>query len=251
MWASLFGKYFISSRLFVHFRKVLNRGVALKKMSPKLSGLQTPLLYLITSGETNAQTTPATEDFQNILRLVEAAVAAGIDLIQIREKQLSAKVFHQLSSNAAAITRGSSSKLLVNDRADIATAAGADGVHLTSTSLPPDVIRRTFGADFLIGVSTHSLEEATSAGRSGADFIVFGPVFDTASKRQYGEPVGLEKLRQVSLNLAPFPVLALGGVTVANAADCIQAGAAGIAAITMLNDYLALDQRVQEIRGLF
>jgi thiamine-phosphate pyrophosphorylase len=217
-------------------------------MSLKSSGLQIPLLYLITSGETNAQTTPATEEFSTILRLVEAAVAAKIDLIQIREKHLSAKVLHHLSTSAAAITRGSRSKLLVNDRADIATAAGADGVHLGSASLPPNVIRRTFGADLLIGVSTHSLEEAAAA-RSGADFIVFGPVFDTSSKRQYGQAVGLEKLREVSSKLAPFPVLALGGVTMANAADCIQAGAAGIAAIRILSDPLQLERVVNGVRG--
>jgi thiamine-phosphate pyrophosphorylase len=206
-------------------------------------------VYLITSGETNAQTTPATEEFSNILRLVEAAVSAKIDLIQIREKRLSAKVLHQLSSSAAAITGESSTKLLVNDRADIARAARADGVHLASSSLPPNVVRRTFGADFLIGVSTHSLEEATAACRNGADFIVFGPVFDTFSKRQYGEPVGLAKLREVTAKLAPFPVLALGGVTMENMADCIHAGAAGIAAITLLNDQLQLAQVVNEIRG--
>jgi thiamine-phosphate pyrophosphorylase len=218
-------------------------------MLPKSSGLQTPLLYLITSGETNAQTTPATEEFSNILRLVEAAVAAKIDLIQIREKHLSAKVLHQLSTSAATITNGSSSKLLVNDRADIAKAAGADGVHLASLSLPPNVIRRTFGADFLIGVSTHSLEEATAASRSGADFIVFGPVFDTFAKRQYGEPVGLAKLREVTSKLSPFPVVALGGVTMSNAADCVEAGAAGIAAIGLLSDPLQLDRVVTGIRG--
>jgi thiamine-phosphate pyrophosphorylase len=179
---------------------------------------------------------------------VEAAVAAKIELIQIREKHLSAKVLHQLSVRAAAIASGSCSKLLVNDRADIARAAGADGVHLASSSLPPNVIRRIFGADFLIGVSTHSLEEATAASRSGADFIVFGPVFNTFSKRQYGEPLGLENLREVSSKLAPFPVLALGGVTMANAADCIQAGAAGVAAITLLNDPLQLTQLVSQMR---
>jgi thiamine-phosphate pyrophosphorylase len=220
-------------------------------MSPKSSSLQTPLVYLITSGETNAQTTPATEEFSNILRLVEAAVAANIDLIQIREKRLSAKVLHQLSTSAAAITSGSSTKLLVNDRADIARAARAAGVHLASSSLPPNIIRRTFGADFLIGVSTHSLEEATAASRNGADFIVFGPVFDTFSKRQYGEPVGLAKLRDVTAKLAPFPVLALGGVTMENMADCIHAGAAGIAAITILNNRLQLGRVVNEIRERF
>jgi thiamine-phosphate pyrophosphorylase len=207
-------------------------------------------VYLITSGVTNAQTTPATEDFSNVLRLVEAAVSAKIDLIQIREKQLSAKVLYQLSSSAAAITRASATKLLVNDRSDIAAACGADGVHLTSSSLPPETIRLTFGAEFLIGVSTHSLAEATSSRDGGADFVVFGPIFDTPSKRQYGEPVGLSALRRVSSELAPFPVLALGGVTRDNVADCIQAGAAGVAAITMLNDRLQLDRVADGIRAL-
>ena len=156
-------------------------------------------------------------------------------------------MLNQLSTAAAGITSGSATQLLINDRADIAAAAGADGVHLTSLSLPPDIVRRTFGADFLIGVSTHSLEEAAAAGRSGADFIVFGPVFDTLSKRQYGEPLGLAELRKVTSELAPFPVLALGGVTTNNVADCIDAGAAGIAAIRILNDRLQLDGVVNEI----
>lgn len=206
-------------------------------------------MYLITSGETNAQTTPATEDFSNVLRLVEAAVSAKIDLIQIREKQLSAKVLYQLSSRAAAITRGSATKLLVNDRSDIAAACGADGVHLTSSSLPPEVVRLAFGAEFLIGVSTHSSAEATFARGGGADFVVFGPVFATPSKRQYGEPVGLTELRKVTSALAPFPVLALGGVTTENVADCYEAGAAGVAAITMLSDRLQLERVVDGIRA--
>src|SRR6185436_16502040 len=152
-------------------------------MLSNLQRLKTPLVYLITSGETNASTTPATEDFSNVLRLVEAAVSAKIDLIQIREKELSTKVLYQLSTSAARITSGSPTKLLVNDRADVAATAGADGVHLTSVSLPPEVIRNNFGAEFLIGVSTHSLAEAVAAQRGGSDFVVFGPVFDTPSKQ--------------------------------------------------------------------
>ena len=176
-------------------------------------------------------------------------MAAKIDLIQIREKHLSARVLYHLSTSAVGITSKSATKLLVNDRADIAAAAGADGVHLASSSLLPDIVRRTFGAEFLIGVSTHSLEEAAAAVRSDADFVVFGPVFDTLSKRQYGEPQGLPALRRVTAKLAPFPVLALGGVTLDNAADCIHAGATGIAAIRILNDRLQLARVVNEIRG--
>ena len=180
---------------------------------------------------------------------MEAAVAAKINLLQIREKNLTARVLYQLSMSAIAITSGSETKLLVNDRADIAAAAGADGVHLTTQSLAPHVIRRTFGAEFLIGVSTHSLEEAAAAGRSGADFLVFGPIFDTLSKRQYGEPLGLAELRKVTSEVAPLPVLALGGVTTSNVADCIHAGAAGVAAIRMFNDRLQLERVANAIRG--
>lgn len=176
-------------------------------------------------------------------------MAAAIDLVQIREKNLSASVLYQLSARAAGITRGSATKLLVNDRSDIAASAGADGVHLTTSSLPAEVVRRTFGAEFLIGVSTHSLAEADLASRS-ADFVVFGPVFETTSKREYGEPQGLTNLRTVSSGLAPFPVLALGGVSMSNVAECIQAGVRGIAAIRMLSDPDRLGFVVNEIREI-
>jgi thiamine-phosphate pyrophosphorylase len=183
--------------------------------------------------------------------LVEAAVSAQIDLIQIREKQLTTKVLYQLSTSAAEIVSGSATKLLINDRADVAAAAGADGVHLTSSSLPPDIIRLTFGAEFLIGVSTHSLAEAAAARLDGSDFVVFGPVFDTPSKGQYGASLGLTELKRATSALAPFPVLALGGVTVDKVADCLDAGAAGVAAITMLNDRLQLDRIIDELQARF
>jgi thiamine-phosphate pyrophosphorylase len=210
--------------------------------------LHRPLIYLITSGETTAHTTPATEDFSRILKLVRAAVVARIDLVQIREKNLSASVLYQLSASAAGITQGSSTKLLINDRSDIASAAGADGVHLTTSSLPTDVVRQTFGAGFLIGVSTHSLQEVSRARQSGADFVVFGPVFDTASKKQYGDALGLTSLGRISSELSPFPVLALGGVTIENVAKCTQAGARGIAAIRMLQQPDRLADVADEIR---
>jgi thiamine-phosphate pyrophosphorylase len=210
-----------------------------------------PIIYLITSGQTSIRTTPATEDFLSVLNLVEAAVATDIDLVQIREKNLTARVLYTLSARAAEITRASATRLLVNDRADIASSAGADGVHLTTRSLPTEIIRRTFGADFLIGVSTHSLEEAKAAREARADFVVFGPIFQTPAKDDYGAPMGLQKLTQVASELKPFPVLALGGVTIGNAADCMRAGAQGIAAIRMLNDPGRLGDIVNEIRKNF
>jgi thiamine-phosphate pyrophosphorylase len=206
------------------------------------------LIYLITSDQTTVHTTRATEDFSNILKLVRSAVAARIDLIQIREKNLSAGMLYELASVAARITKGSATRLLINDRSDIAAAAGADGVQLTTTSLPTAVVRQTFGDEFLIGVSVHSLEEASEARQGGADFAVFGPVFETASKQKYGPPLGLAALARVSSDLAPFPIVAIGGIDIINAADCIAAAARGVAAITMLQQADELAEVAAEIR---
>lgn len=183
-----------------------------------------------------------------MLRLIEAAVATGIDLVQIREKQLTAKVLYELTEAAVRIAHGSPTRLLVNDRADIAVGAGAHGVHLATDSLTPDVIRSTFGDDLLIGVSTHSLAQASAAQSLGADFVVLGPIFETSSKREYGAPLGLETLEQVSAKLSPFPVLALGGLTLGNVAAVARKGASGIAAISMLNDAHQLSRIVTEVR---
>src|SRR4051794_6833227 len=155
---------------------------------------QQPILYLITSGETTHRTEPTSPEFKRILTIVRAAALAGINLIQLREKNLSARNLYELASSAAAITARSATRLLVNDRADIARAAGCDGVHLATHSLDARIVRKTFGPDFLIGASTHSIEEASDARDAGADFAVFGPIFDTPSKRAYGQPLGLEKL---------------------------------------------------------
>ena len=186
--------------------------------------LPVPIIYPITSGKAKPD---------EILRLVRAAVDAEVPLLQIREKSMPARVLFELVARAAEITRGSSTRLLVNDRSDIARAAGADGVHLTTQSLPVEVVRKIYGAKFLIGVSTHSLDEARLARDGGADFVVFGPVFE---KQGYGAPQGVDKLAAVTRELGEFPVVAIGGITLNNADECFQAGARGIAAIRLLND---------------
>lgn len=197
--------------------------------------LPPPILYAITSGATNNKTTPDDDEFSRILTLVEAAVEAEVSLVQIREKALRVRVLHELVRRASEITRGSSTRLLVNDRFDIARAAGADGVQLTEISLPPRVVREICGTEFLIGASTHSVESARAARAGGADFVVFGPVFETESKHAFGPPQGLEKLLEVTGALEGFPVIAIGGVTLDNAEKCFAAGASGIAAIKLFN----------------
>ena len=194
--------------------------------------LPRPAWYAISSGVLTSKTTPDDLEFRFLLFQVELAVFLELPLYQIREKSLPARVLYELVSRAAKITRGTSTRLLVNDRFDVARAAGADGVHLTETSLPPRVVRETCGEDFVIGVSTHSLESASAARDGGADFVVFGPVFETESKREYGPPQGLEKLREVADALEGFPVLAIGGITIFNAENCIGVGASGLAGIS-------------------
>ena len=228
----------------------MNRRAVLGKMPTNLrSETHAPLIYLITNGQTNSRTTQDSDEFGSVLELAQAAVDARVDLFQIREKSLSTAVLYSLTSSVARVTRGSHTRLLVNDRSDVAASAGADGVHLTSESLSPSVVRSAFGEDFLIGVSTHSRVEALAARDDGADFVVFGPVFETASKQQYGEPQGLSQLESVAAALAPFPVLALGGVTVERVSDCLQAGARGVAGISIFSDPAQLNAVVNEIRS--
>jgi thiamine-phosphate pyrophosphorylase len=195
-----------------------------------------PILYLITRGATAESTTAESPEFQEILSHVSAACAAGIDLIQVREKRLTARVLFDLAKRVVELSKGTSTRILINDRADIAAGAGAAGVHLTSRSIGAAAIRKTFGDEFLVGASTHSIEEATAARDGGADFAVIGPIFETASKLEYGRPLGLQTLGEAARRLTPFPVLALGGISLENAQQCLRAGARGVAGISLFAD---------------
>lgn len=180
---------------------------------------------------------------------MKSAVAAQINFVQIREKKLSVSVLYELARAASAMTARTRTKLLINDRADVAASAGAAGVHLTASSLRAGVIRETLGSEFVIGVSTHSIAEAAAAQRDGADFAVFGPIFETNSKKQYGPPLGLESLTAVTAQVAPFPVLALGGINPSLVSACVDAGARGVAGISMFDDADRLSEIVSKIRS--
>lgn len=210
--------------------------------------LSQPILYLITHGATTETTSPASPEFQDLLHQIKAAAAADIDLVQIREKRLRARVLFELAERAVEITGESSTRILLNDRADIAAGAGAHGVHLTTQSLDVAVIRNSFDEKFLIGASTHSCEEACEAREQGANFIVFGPIFQTSSKEQFGPPLGLEKLSNVCGKLVGFPVLALGGVSKSNAQQCFEAGASGVAGISLFSEPADLESMVAAIK---
>jgi thiamine-phosphate pyrophosphorylase len=192
--------------------------------------------YLITSGKATIEN--FSKESARIISLAKRAATAEFALMQIREKNLPAKLLFELTRKCAAITGNSPTKLLVNDRADIAVAAGADGVHLTTASLPADVIRKQFGDDLLIGVSCHSADEIIAAQDQGADFALFGPVFRTPEKEPYGPPQGLTLLTGATQSVVGFPVFAVGGIDELNYADALSAGAAGVAAIRWLNEKL-------------
>jgi thiamine-phosphate pyrophosphorylase len=170
---------------------------------------------------------------------IRRAAAAGAGWIQIREKDLDSRSLVELARFAVGETRENSVRVLVNDRLDVALAANAAGVHLGENSLPLEAVtewRRSTGRlDFLIGASCHSVESARAAERGGADYIFFGPVFATPSKAAFGAPQGTERLREVCGSVG-IPVLAIGGVNVENARECLAAGAAGIAAIRLFQD---------------
>jgi thiamine-phosphate pyrophosphorylase len=182
------------------------------------------------------------EPVENLLAKIRAAVEAHVDWIQIREKDLPARELLALAQESVGITKtlGGKTQVLVNDWLDVALAAGAAGVHLGRESVPAtEVVKWSRAGNappgFLIGVSCHSLEETREAEKAGADYVFFGPIYDTPSKRAFGEPQGIARLKEASAGVR-IPVIAIGGVNERNAAECLRAGAAGIAAIRMFQE---------------
>lgn len=196
-----------------------------------------------------------------LLKRIDAAASAGVDWIQIREKDLSMKEISSLTREARAQTgwanqrAGLTTRILVNDRLDVAVSERAGGVHLGEKSLPVREVRKWIDAqpdhaardNFLVGVSCHSLESAASAAQSGADYIFFGPVFATPSKEVFGAPQGLPLLAEICRAVA-IPVLAIGGITLENTTACLAVGAAGIAAIRLFQESVDLKSLVQALR---
>lgn len=194
-----------------------------------------------------------------LLDSIERAAAAGADWIQLREKDYGGREWCELVE--AALERvarsGSRSRVLVNDRLDVALTGRAGGVHLSENGIPAVDARRLRDEffpspverrGFLVGVSCHSLGSALAAARAGADYIYFSPIFKTPSKANYGPPQGLEALARVAAAVA-IPVVAIGGITAENARDCLRAGASGVAAIRLFQEEPRLPEILAALKG--
>ncbi len=206
-----------------------------------------PIIYLISSGKLTSQNYSANKQY--LLKNFQVAIETGVSMIQIREKHLPVRLLFQLVSETVALKKNSSTRILVNDRADVALAAHADGVHLTSTSINTAIIRQTFPKKVTIGVSTHTIGEIKNAKCDGADFVVFSPIFPTPSKEKYGDPKGIGELKKAVKNVEDFPIIALGGINIDNFSDVINSGAGGIAAIQLFAETEKLAGTIAEIRN--
>jgi thiamine-phosphate pyrophosphorylase len=201
-----------------------------------------PILCYVTDRKTLSST--ARGDAAALLDCIAQAACAGVDWIQLREKDLEGRALLELAGKAvaagdvAAASRaaGQPARILVNDRLDVAWAARAAGVHLGENSVPAGEVtrwrNRAGRPGFQVGASCHSLEAAEQAAADGADYLFFGPVFATPSKQAFGPPQGLLRLERVCRAVS-LPVLAIGGITPQNAGACLHAGAAGVAAIRL------------------
>jgi thiamine-phosphate pyrophosphorylase len=225
---------------------------------PQRNNRSAPILCYVTDRGNLSTSAPA---FESLLAKIDSAIAAGIDWIQLREKDLSAQdcaavTRHALACAAKSAPNRSPARILVNDRLDVALTESAHGVHLGERSVPVQQARDLAGKlrslnnpPFLIGASCHSQVEAQAAAASGADYLIFGPIFATPSKAPFGPPQGLHHLAQVCQSVS-LPVLAIGGITLQNAPSCLAAGAAGLAAIRLFQDSSDLPRLIQALHAL-
>ena len=165
--------------------------------------------------------------------------------MQVRERDLSTRDLLALSQDLCASLRARGVRIMINDRADMALALGADGVHLRADSLPVAAVRRLLGADRLIGVSAHSADDVARAESDGADFAVLGPIYATPSKRAYGSPIGLRALEEAGRRCR-LPVFAIGGITVARVAEVRRAGAHGVAAVSAMLSVASVESATRQ-----
>ena len=204
--------------------------------------------YYITAREQlSSQTGPLGRE-PALKQKVRAAFSARVDYVQVREKDLPARRLALLVEELVASPQKQNSRLLVNERWDVAAYCGADGIHLPADSVPLAMLRSLAGKAMVLGVSCHCGQDVAQAVRDGTSYVLLGPIFETPSKPG-AKPLGLAALRDVCRRY-PVPIYALGGVTAANAEECIQAGAAGVAGIRLFQQALDLEELCRRLRLL-
>jgi len=196
-------------------------------------------VYVLTDSRADRERSPR--------EIAEAAIRGGATAVQLRMKDEPARRIVEAARQIAPLCRAAGVTFIVNDRADVAMIAGADGVHVGQDDLPAGTVRVLAGRDTVIGVSAATAGEAVAAERAGADYLGVGAVFATATKADAGPPVGLDRLREIRLAVR-LPVVGIGGITADNAAAVIRAGAAGVAvitAVTLADDMAAAVRRIR------
>jgi thiamine-phosphate pyrophosphorylase len=184
---------------------------------------------------------------EQVARLIEG----GASLIQLRDKDAAPQQFYREAAAALQIARDHNARLIINDRVDIALALKADGVHLGQNDLPVEAARSLLGKHAIIGFSTHNLQQAKSATAMPVDYIAFGPVFQTSTKENPDPVAGLSALREVRAIVASLPLVAIGGITLANAVEVLRAGADALAMIAeLLGDPIKIEENTAKILTL-
>lgn len=182
---------------------------------------------------------------------VERLIAGGASFIQLREKHAAPDEYYAEAQKAIEIARRHGSRIIINDRVDIALALKSDGIHLGQDDLPPVEARKLLGDNAVIGFSTHNLEQVEAALRLPLDYIAFGPVFSTTTKENPDPTVGLELLREVKKLVGDFPLVAIGGINAENFTDVIGAGADTAAVVSaLISDPDRIIERVKFFTGL-
>jgi len=200
-------------------------------------------LYVIT-GESKARG-------RGHLNVAAAALAGGADVVQLRAKDTPVRVALEIALGMAEMVRSRPERhlFLVNDRVDIAMAAGADGVHLGQSDMPVAAARGLLGPYAVIGSTATTIEEALRAEQEGADYIGVGPVFSTPTKPDAGEALGVDRLREIKRRCA-IPVVAIGGIGKDNLEEVMCAGASGIAVISAVTEAADMEAATRELRGM-
>ena len=181
-----------------------------------------------------------------LVPLLQQVVNAVAPAIQLRERDLSARELVTLSHEVQAVTASRGAQLLINDRMDVALALEGVGVHLRNNSLPVSVARQLLGAQRLLGISVHTVEEAMQVESQGADYIVLGPIYETPSKKMFGPPLGIHTLEK-ACRLVRIPIFGIGGVTAVRAHEMRRAGAFGVAVITAILGAADVESATREL----